>query len=202
MRKILILLCLFVSGVATAQDMNVTNGDFGFLKDQKEINVRFDYSNMKLMKENKTEAQYVADRTQDLNNKNAGVGDIWKKKWASSKEMIWQPKFLELVNTVMAKDGAHVTFEEGLKNAKYTLVVETVWLFPGWDVGVMKQKAKVSTVLRFVETANPKHVVLEISSEDAPGDQWGSNFSNETRIGEGYAKTGKSLAKLILKKAF
>jgi hypothetical protein len=27
----------------------------------------------------------------------------------------------------------------------------------------------------------------------------GSNFSNETRIGEGFAKTGKTLAKVIAK---
>lgn len=63
----------------------------------------------------------------------------------------------------------------------------------------MKQPAKVSTNLKFVETANESNIVLEISSENAPGDQWGNNFSNELRIGEGFAKTGKSLAGLILK---
>ncbi len=66
----------------------------------------------------------------------------------------------------------------------------------------MKQPAKVSTNLKFVETANKSNVLLEITSEEAPGDQWGSNFSNESRIGEGYAKTAKSLAKLIAKKAY
>lgn len=66
----------------------------------------------------------------------------------------------------------------------------------------MKQPAKVTTNLKFVETANKSNVLLEITSEESPGDQWGSNFSNETRIGEGYAKTAKSLSKMILKKAY
>jgi hypothetical protein len=66
----------------------------------------------------------------------------------------------------------------------------------------MKQPAKVSTLLKFVETNNKENVLLEVSSENAPGDQWGSSFNNEDRLGEGYAKTGKSFAKLILKKGF
>lgn len=86
-------------------------------------------------------------------------------------------------------------------NTPYTLIVQTVWIYPGWDAGIMKQP-KVTTNLKFVETANKSNVLLEITSEEAPGDQWGSNFSNETRIGEGFAKTAKSLSKLLLKKAF
>ncbi len=202
MKKILILAMLFISRLTTAQDMKIEKGDFTFFKGQKLINVEFDYSNLKMLKDNITEEQYIADRTTDLNNKNSGVGTAWKKKWMSSKEMIWQPKFLELLNIVSTKEDADITYEEGAKNAKYTLIVETVWIFPGWDVSVMKQKAKVSTILKFVETANRKNVLLEISSTDAPGDQWGSNFSNESRIGEGYAKTAKSLSKMIAKKAF
>lgn len=193
---------LFVSCTMMSQDMEVVKGDFGFLKDQKEINVEFDYSKMTLMKEKKTEAQYVEDRAKELNEKNKGVGDIWKKKWNPSKELIWNPKFLELINVVLLKEDNEVSYQEDLKAAKYTLIVETVWIYPGWDAGIMKQPAKVSTNLKFVETANKSNVLLEISSENAPGDQWGNNYSNESRIGEGYAKTAKSLAKMILKKAY
>ncbi|MCV9929595.1 hypothetical protein OIU83_18180 [Flavobacterium sp. LS1R49] len=200
--KKLVVAFLFLSCAMSAQDMNVVSGDFKFLKDQKEINVEFDYSKFTMMKEKKTEAQYVEERTKDLNTKTRGTGDIWKKKWNSSKELIWNPKFLELANVIFTKDGKDVNFQEGLTNAPYTLIVETVWIYPGWDAGIMKQAAKVSTNLKFVETKNKSNVLLEISSEEAPGDQWGNNYSNESRIGEGYAKTAKSLAKMILKKAY
>ena len=49
--------------------MEVVKGDFGFLKDQKEVNVEFDYSKMTLMKEKFTETQYVTNRTKELNEK-------------------------------------------------------------------------------------------------------------------------------------
>ncbi|WP_241676501.1 hypothetical protein [Flavobacterium pectinovorum] len=66
----------------------------------------------------------------------------------------------------------------------------------------MKQEAKVTTNLKFVDSTDKSKVLLEINSEEAPGDQWGNTFSNETRIGEGYAKTAKTLSKMIIKKAF
>lgn len=60
---------LFVSCTMMSQDMEIVKGDFGFLKDQKEINVEFDYSKMTLMKEKKAEAQYVEERAKELNEK-------------------------------------------------------------------------------------------------------------------------------------
>jgi hypothetical protein len=201
MKKIVFAL-LLVSSIMTAQDMDVVKGDFGFIKDQKEVNVEFDYSKLTLLKEKLTEEKYVANRVKELNEKSKNNGDIWKKKWDGSKDQIWNPKFLELMNVVFNKDGKDVTFQEGLTAAKYTLIVEAIWVYPGWDAGVMKQPAKVTTNLKFVETANKSNVLLEIASEDAPGDQWGNNYSNESRIGEGFAKTAKSLAKMLLKKAY
>jgi hypothetical protein len=201
MKKIVFALFL-VSSIMTAQDMEVIKGDFGFLKNEKEVNIEFDYSKLTLMKEKLTEEQYVANRSKELNEKTKNSGDVWKKKWASSKELIWNPKFLELMNVIYSKDSKDVNFQENLTASKYTLIVETVWIYPGWDAGIMKQPAKVTTNLKFVETANKSNVLLEISSEEAPGDQWGNNYSNESRIGEGFAKTAKSLAKMLIKKVY
>lgn len=200
MKKLVFALFL-ISGVISAQDMNVVQGDFAFLKDQKEINIEFDYSNFTMMKENKPEAQYVEEHKADLDKKAKGNGNIWQKKWIAAKEQIWTPKFLEIGNIVFSKAGKEINFQEGL-NTPYTLIVKTIWIYPGWDAGIMKQEAKVTTNLKFVDSADKSKVLLEINSEEAPGDQWGSTFSNESRIGEGYAKTAKSLSKMIIKKAY
>ncbi|MFK6999798.1 hypothetical protein [Flavobacterium oreochromis] len=41
--------------------------------------------------------------------------------------------------------------------------------------------------------------MVEVRSEYAPRNKMVSNFTNESHIGEGFAKIGKSFAKLILK---
>ncbi len=195
------LLVLFVCATAFAQKMKIEQGNFDFITDQKEVNVEFVYENMTLLKEKMSNEEYVAKRSGDLEEKARGKGKTWEKKWNSAPEQIWNPKFLELMNKYMSKDTG-IYFEEGLADTKYTLIVETIWLYPGWDAGIMKQPAKVTTSLRFVETANKDKVLVQVSSKNAPGDQWGNNYSNESRVGEGYAKTAKSLAKMIVKKAF
>ena len=200
MKKIAVLALLFVTSLTFAQKIKVEKGDFKALKGQAEVNVVFDYSKLQLMKENLTESQYVENRSKELNEKNKGNGDIWKKKWEGAKSMIWNTKFLEIANTVSTKEKTGISFQEDLNSAKYTLIVEAVWIYPGWDVAMMKQPAKVTTRIKLVETANKDNVLGEIFSENAPGDQWGSNFSNESRIGEGFAKTAKTLvAKVIAK---
>jgi hypothetical protein len=183
------------------QKMKVTQGNFDFIKGQTQINVEFDYENMKIFKDNKTNEQYMTERSADLEEKGKGKGKTWEKQWIASRELIYAPKFLELMNRDLYEEKG-ISFEEGLTDAKYTLIVETVWIYPGWNVAVMRQPAKVSTVLRFVETNNRDNVVLEITAKHAPGNKFGGTFSNEDRLGEGYAKTGKSLSKMIMKKAF
>ncbi|MBP9794369.1 MAG: hypothetical protein KBC56_10280 [Flavobacterium sp.] len=200
MKKILVLSLIFVANALLAQKVDVVSGNFTALKGQSEVNVVFDYSHFKLMKENLTEAQYIQNRVKELNEKTKGNGEIWKKKWEGAKEMFWTPKFLEIANVVAKKTKTNLSFQEGLASAKYTLLVEAVWIFPGWDAYMMKQPAKVTTRIKLVETANKSKVLAELLSEEAPGDQWGSNFSNESRIGEGFAKTAKTLgAKFIAK---
>lgn len=201
MKKYLTPIFIFLFVTLSAQKMKITDGNFAFLKGQKEINVEFVYDNMKLLKKNLPEEQYIKEHVAELEEKTKGKGETWKKKWKAAPELIWQPKFLELMNRYFYDDHG-ISFEEGLSETKYTLIVETVWVYPGWDAGVMKQPAKVSTLLKFVETENKENVLAEVTSKNAPGDQWGSSFSNEDRLGEGYAKTGKSFAKLILKRAF
>lgn len=200
-KQVTLIIALVIVAFSYGQKMKVVNGGFDFIKDQKEINVEFVYDNLTLYKDNRTNEQYVKERTAELEEKSRGKGDAWAKKWDSSKELIYQPKFLELVNNYLNKKKG-VYMAENLADAKYTLIVDVAWIYPGYNVGVMRKGAKLSTNLTFVETANKENVLLEITAKNAPGDRYGGSFSNEDRIGEGFAKTGKTLAGLILKKAF
>ena len=104
-----------------------------------------------------------------------------------------------LAKTITEKKGISFVLGENSAN-KYTLIVEAIWIYPGWDAGIMKKAAKVSTHLKIVETADKNNVVYQVQAIEAPGDQFGSNFNDELRIGEGFEKTAKSFGKLMIKK--
>lgn len=180
-----------------AQKMRIVSGNYDFLKDQKELNLVMDYSNVTFYKENMNEAAYISKREKDILNAGKPLTEVedWKNDWEYSKKVSFSEKFIASMN----KNSSIIT---SLNNtdAKYTLYVKTVWIYPGWYAGVMTQPAKVNTILRFVETADNNVVLMEIESKEAPGDNFVGVPNNNDRIAEGYAKTAKTLAKKISKK--
>lgn len=195
MKKLLVTSLVLVSCFTYAQKLKNETGDLSALKGETSVNVKFNYSNLKLLKENYNEDDYVSRRKAELNEKENGNGDAWVSKWKNAKDGIWEPKFMEL----LLKNVDNVSFKEDNNAAKYTLLIDVVWIYPGWDVYMMKQAAKVTTNIKLVETKNQSNVLYQVDAIDAPGDQFGNNFSNESRIGEGFAKTGKTLGKKIAK---
>lgn len=191
---------LFVSAMTQAQRFQDEQGTLSVLKGQTEVNVEFNYDNLRLMKDNLTEDEYIKERIEYLNKKAEGEGDIWVNSWKSAKETIWQPNFLKLLSRTITKEKG-ISFKQNIENsAKYTLIVDVIWIYRGWDAGIMKQPAKVTTTLKIVETGNKSNILYQVKAIEAPGDQWGNNFNDELRIGEGFAKTAKSFGKLMIKK--
>ncbi len=195
LRSPLMLVAGLVAFSCMAQKMKVEKGDLSVLKGQKTVNVEFVYDNLKLFKDDRSEAAYIEERKRELNEKGADKGETWEKKWIASRELIWEPKFMELINRTPG-----MKFKQGDSDAKYTLIVDAVWLYPGYNVGVMKQGSKLNTDLTIVQTDDKSKALVKISATDAPGDTYQGTFSNEDRIGESFAKTGKTLSKMISKK--
>ncbi|SEM77858.1 hypothetical protein SAMN05421856_106248 [Chryseobacterium taichungense] len=197
MKKLLLVFLIFLTGVVYAQKMKVISGNFDFLKGEKELNLQMDYSHIKFYKENMDEAAYIAKQEKDIRkaNKSPEEFEVWKKDWEYSKNTQFVDKFLASMNK-----NTDIRTSVDNQSAKYTLLVETVWIYPGWFAGVMNQPSKLSTVLKFVEKSDPSNVLLEIESKNAPGDNFVGLPNNNDRISEGYAKTAKTLARMIEKK--
>jgi hypothetical protein len=197
MKKLALTFFVCVMSMVSAQKMKVTSGNFDFLKGQTELNLKMDYSHMTFYKENMDEAAYIAKQESDIRKagKSPDEFEKWKKDWDYSKTTQFADKFLASMNK-----NTDIKTSVNNSSAKYTLIVETVWIYPGWFAGIMNQPSKLSTLLKFVETADPSRVLLEIESKNAPGDNFVGLPNNNDRISEGYAKTAKTLAHLIGKK--
>lgn len=192
-----ILALMILGGSISAQKIKSVKGDLNFLKNEKQLNVEFDYSGMTVGKE-LTEEEYVNEKVTEHNKKEAGKGDKWKEGWIGAREARYEPKFMELFNDHLSKTG--ITASEDGQNAKYTLIVKTIYTEPGFHVGVMKMPSYVHFEYIFVETANRNNVVASFTQNKVPGSQaMGYDFDAGSRIAESYAKGGKMLAKFITK---
>jgi hypothetical protein len=197
MKKVFVLVGLFVCSLISAQKMKVLSGAFKNLKGIVEYNVTFDYSNLKVDKFD-NEEEFLADKMKKREEK--GKDEDFKKSWFADREERYEPKFIESFNKRF--DNTEVKVNKGLTNAKYTIKVKTDWISPGYHIGISRRDAHLSATITVFETANPSNILLSANYDKAHGEgALGYDFNSGYRISECYAKLAKEFAFHIKKKA-
>lgn len=189
--KKLLFICLLISSSAVAQKLKITSGSLSPLKGENALNVEFTYNNM-IVGKDLPEADYIKQKKEDYNKKEAGRGDTWEKAWVEDRANRFEPQFIELFQ----KHSERAVNAE----AKYTLIFHTTRTEPGFNVGVMRVPARIDAEVTIVESANRDTVIARLTVANAPGqDAVGFDFDSGYRIQEAYAKSGKELGQLIVK---
>ena len=189
----LVALCLtLLASFTNAQHVKLLEGSIDALKNEKDITVEFTYNDMRVGKYDK-EVDYVNEKKADYNKKEPGKGDTWAKNWEADRKYRYEPKFNELFEKY-----AEMTVKPG---AKYTLIFNTNFTEPGFNIGISRKSAQINGEATIVETANKSKVIAKIRIEKAPGNSFwsGNDFDTGDRISECYATAGKGLGKFIKK---
>ncbi|MBL7703721.1 MAG: hypothetical protein JNM14_15835 [Ferruginibacter sp.] len=172
-----------------AQKVKTITGSDDILKAESSITIEFTYDNISVGKY-KNEEEYIAAKTEEYNKKEAGKGDTWAASWKRDKEARFEPKFLELFKLT---SGMSI-----ITDAKYTMIVKTISIEPGWNVGISRKNAEIDLEIWIVETANKSNKLAAFTISNVPGGTaFGYDFDTGLRISEAYAKAGKSLAKFF-----
>lgn len=188
-----LFILLFLAGTAQGQ-VRVKKGDLSALKGTQQMTIKFTYVNMAVGKFKK-ESEYLDKKVAEYNKKEAGKGDQWREAWVLDRTTRFEPKFLELF-----EKHAPVKLVDAPADTKYTMVVNTDFTEPGFNVYVARKNAEVRTTVTIIETASKKEVA--VISAAGPGRTFGGNdYDSGTRLSEAYAKTAKDLAKYLSKKA-
>jgi hypothetical protein len=190
MKKIVLfsVVMLLMSGAfLNAQKMVVKSGAIDFLKNQKTLLVKYDYSNMAVGKYD-TEAEYIAAKVKEGNDAEPGKGDKWKEDWFSKRTSAYEPSFEELFNKGLEKNG--LSCSQTATNAEYSMTIHTTFTDVGYFIGISSKPSYINAEITFTKIAN-NEVAAVITVEKVPG---------VGGIKESYAKLGKSLAAMISKK--
>lgn len=172
------------------------SGETSALKDQQVINLVFDYSNVKVGAYN-SESEYIDKKVKEYQEKDPAKAEKWKAGWINARKERYEPKFEELFNKTMKKN--NIVAKQGATDAKYTLVVKTTFIEPGFNVGVAKKPAFVNFEYDFIENSS-KAPALSLYQNNVIGSQAaGFDFDVSSRVAESYAKGGKMLGGYIAK---
>jgi len=196
MKKLFLMFFLIIAAVINAQKMTVISGDFKTLKDQTEVNVELKFDNVLMMKENFTEAQYLENRKRDLlaNPKRGEAGwQKWNGEWQRFKNEEYINYFVKGLN----RSYKNITFKKE-SQAKYTLLLETDWVFPGWHGGMVVMTAEISGKIKLIETNNPSVVLAEVELNKFDKYVNNKEFVMEYgRVAGAYESIGKYLGREI-----
>ena len=190
----------FTSINAKAQKFTEGDESLAFLMGQTKINLEYVYDGMMVGK--KTEAEYKAEKVEHYNKKQPGKGDRWAEKWVNSRTMVYEPMFEELINKMLTKGKTGAMVARNQKDAKYTLVVKTIMLEPGFNSFAMKVNPYCDFEVAWLETSTKK-VMAKAFMNNVPGvvvndNDW--DFDPSNRIKECYAKAGKMVGSKMAKK--
>jgi len=191
MKKLLLFFILCISITAFGQKIKLVEGDLSPLKGQTSVGLDMTYNGTRVGKFEK-EADYIAQKKSDYNEKEPGKGDNWAKSWEDDKMSRYKPRFTEMFTerAFPIKD-----------DSKYTVIFNTTFIEPGFNVGVMRRNAMINGEALIVETNNKSHVIAKITLEKAPGRTFGGyDYDTGLRIQESYAMAGRELGKFIKSK--
>jgi hypothetical protein len=198
--RIAVLTMSLLLVIVTMFGQKLKSGDVKVLKGQTSINLQFDYSNMAVGKYESAD-EYVADRKADMNKKKPGSGDQWAESWVSDRDARFHPMFVKNLNEKLSDFG--VMAKEGATDAKYTLIVHTTYVEPGYNVGITRKNAYVNIEVTLVETASKEKVLALIDMSKLQSiNMMGYDYDTGGRIQSCYDRAGEYLGKFLGKNAY
>jgi hypothetical protein len=186
-RAVLVAAVGLVPWHLTAGETRIESGSVALLKQERRVNLEFDYTELKAgrkAKECLPEQEFIAQQVARENEKHAGRGESWRQEWLGQRTVRFQPRFQELLNKQFVE--VNIPLEFGaFKDAKYTLILKTKTILTG--------STSITADAVFVETNNRANTVAVVKLIDMPGrDPWAGSDMREA-----YAKAGKELGILI-----
>jgi hypothetical protein len=181
----------FSSGGAGAAPMTALNsGDISSLAAVKSVNIVYDYTDLGVGAFRKEE-DYIKKHSEDMEKKEKGSSEKFKKDWVDARTRRYEPKFEEMFK----KMGMKEIEMDGANNSnanEYTLVVHTIFIEPGTNIGIYKKPAYVDMECTFKDKTGKDLCVFYL--KNAVGEQMmGMDYAVEARVVESYAKAAKML---------
>jgi len=184
-----------------AMSVKLVSGSLKPLKGEQRLKVEYVYAeNLQVGK--MSEADYIQKKMKEHDEKVPGSGKQWLEKWKGDRARYCHPKFEELMNEIFGKKKQPLRVSSSLSEpTKYTLIVTTTFIEPGWNVGIAAKPSYIDATIDIVESANPGTSIARIEVKKSPGRKgWGTDYDVAQRLMESYAKCGKEVANLIYKK--
>jgi len=183
-----IFVMLLISSAVFSQRFDIQSGNLISLKGIKDYNVTFDYSEIRVHGY-QTEEDFLKDKMKKREEK--GRDEEFKAEWFESRSRLYEPAFINYFNKSFKKG----EIKAGVNpEAKYTMNVKTLWIYPGYNAGTAIEPAKITALITVTETLNPRNVLVAVLFEKSIGLEHELGNTMGERISWAYEKLAKNLS--------
>lgn len=183
------------SGGAPMAAMN--SGDISALTNVRNVNIVYTYTDLSVGAFRKEE-DYINKKCDDYSKKkDASACEKFKKDWVDGRKAKFEPRFELLFNKYAEK----MAFMQGTNyssNQDITLEIHTVFIEPGYNIGISSKPATVDMECTFKDKSGKALCVMFIKNA-VGASAMGYDFDVTSRMVESYSKAAKMLTTLIKK---
>lgn len=152
----LLFLCFIIipTSVLNAQHIKISKERLSFLKKESVVSVVFNYEDYKREGKKISENRYLKERKDKLIEKDKD-GEAWLESYYEHKANIWQEAYVEILNEKFLKYEAP-NFKLDSIRTDYTMKVNVLWIYSGYDFGVGRSPAKLSLKIDIIDNATER----------------------------------------------
>lgn len=142
-----------------------------FLENESHIQVRFKYDNLSFNADNLSEIAFIdyfkvkmASRQIDSTG--------WTNSYFNHKDELWQEAYVSKLNETLERyQSPNFTLDESRKS-NYYMLVEVIWIYAGYDIGIVKSPSKVKLNLHlFEQNTKTKITTIPVGTTTADNDK-------------------------------
>lgn len=204
MRKLILMMAVLFTGTAFSQMGGgmatpmtaIQSGDIGALDNVTKVSFVYDFKEMGVGAF-RNEADYIAKKYKEAEEKEKGKGDAFKESWEKAKTGKYPDRFETLFNKYGEKD-LSMTGTRNDASAEVTLTLKTTFIEPGYNIGISKKPAFIDMECIFTDKSG-KELVRFFVKNAVGANMSGFDYDVSSRVVESYAKAAKMLVEGIKK---
>lgn len=200
---ITLLFLIIISLSSYSQHIKINKKRLSFLKSEKAMNVVFNYDNHTRGGDNISELEYIEKREkrQIAHKKDP---EVWHTYYKNSKNIHWKDAFIDQLNKSLYKHQAPEFLLYSDIKTNFTMKVNVLWIYSGYDLGVVKWPSKLDLKLEIINNST-NQIIETIIINKAQGENTDfdndSMFSNLRLVQNAFKTAGFKLA-ITLQRVF
>ncbi len=194
-RRFVLLVFLLPALVIYSQKVKIQEGNIKLLSEVDEYNVVFEYSNLEIPNYN-SEEEFLEDKMTKREEKLKGDGERFKKSWFADRQNLYEPYFIKYFNDYFIMKRKIKVSKNNL-SAKYTILVKTKMIYPGYNVVVAWEGAKLNAIISVYQTGSPNKVLFLTKTVNIQGKP---SYNAGVRIANTYGILGRAFAGYLRRK--